>query len=344
MADSPSDVLDGAFVSYIGALQSESAPRVSGGDPALVWIVPESRDPAEWPMLLATHRWPGMHPRLLPIARDRHENLFCVCVCGTASDGGDGTIVYWSHESRLAVPIATNFEEFLRWCDTFLVDADTSDDEEIAAAHRKHLIANPAAPAAHLVMATLYAASDERDDAIDHGHLALAAFPEYSGAYVVLNKALDACATPRAAVSAALQALNLPLVFSGPSPDPYHRCLPKASVAWLVEEIDDLLSPSERDALSPAMLDLLRSPIPTFPHNWRERALEAAESGDLCAAAYHAENAFFLATMHSEDADDEATDSGALLMDIYDSLAWSQRMPWLANATKPTRRRTRARW
>lgn len=334
-----------------------------GDDEGLIWLgeiglrVPEDGVVDEdWLEELAGQRWRGMHPTLIPFARDGWGNRFCFVRPGAAHGSEGSAIVYWMYETFTAVPIASTCEGFLRWLglvtwaherdpnyDTvesgdasvvhrLLAEVDLEVDYEallpMPAPERRDVLAaalalDPSSPAARVTRALWRADQGDQLGAIADAETAAREFPDFAGAWAAKVRILANEPDSSERFDALLMALRRPMCFSGDRDMPWFRDVPPIEITTFAEALANHPRWESVERYDP-IWDLVQRLDPTSPTSWCEVALAYADANAIAEAVPMACNALHCAL-------DDATMRAAverLLVELYEALGWS----WHARA------------
>jgi len=305
--------------------------------------------PDAWVQELAMHRWPRMHPGLLPFAGDGAGNRFCFYIRGDEAPSINA-IVYWSHQTYRAVPVSTDFVGFLDWMlvlghwlarslDVAPLDMQHLREvvlpfakafrpdlepllprlyEQYPSAHRQIVSIAPQSPASQLVVAMARMEDGYAEEARSRIQRAQLDFPEFAAAYAAEILVAGDTMSNDESLHLLLRILRVPLLFSADPQLASFRELPVLETPWLFDEL--LSNPEFEDADIPnALYELVRSEVWWDAEPWLAASVECANEGDVELALVLALNA---STLPLEDDIAEAWHS--LMVEFFDALQW----PW----------------
>ncbi|MFT4704084.1 MAG: hypothetical protein ACI81R_001780, partial [Bradymonadia bacterium] len=296
---------------------------------------------------LAHQRWLGMHPDLVPFARDGWGNRFCFLRPSDTRRPGDSVIMYWMYETFVAIPIASSFEAFLRWIGliTWAHSVDPSYDSveqsdydgflRIVEPHltlpqfsslvptrvaERRVVAqaglklDPRSPSLLVHRAASRDADDQVAALLDCDN-ALQHFPQFTAAHVMKALLLRKERGSVERLNALRASLESPLAFTGDKTMPWFRDVPSIDCDRIAEALSS--HPRLHDLCNgdPIML-LVQRLDPSAPMSWVELTLAQVDSGDLHAAVVMATNALHCAV------DDAAAreEVERLLVQLYDAI------------------------
>ena len=327
----------------------------SRGDARQVWLgdvgfyMHNDDDQSRWSDALASRRWRGMHPDLVPFAEDGFGNRFCFY--RSARDGCrvNRSIVYWMYETYRAVPVASGFAGFLAWLQLSayvaarrgdpVIDRRHVDEEiaplmdalgcalDVAAAldepdpapvdvHRAHLRVDPHAPGPAVSLAAYLGDHDAELEALDLCAEATFSFPEFAAARLVAGRLHQRAGDSAHAAEAYMQTLLRPLVYGGDPQMNGFRRLPEVDATQVVERL--LALPDVPDSVIDSPIwTMARRDDPRSPRAWLQLAGEYAMESDLETAVVMATNALYLGV-----ASELLPGIEGLLAELYGALEW----------------------
>jgi hypothetical protein len=302
-----------------------------------------------WVQELAMHRWPRMHPSLLPFAGDGAGNRFCFYIRGD-EEPSVNAIVYWSHQTYRAVPVSTDFVGFLDWMLVLghwlarsldVAPMDLYHLREVVlpfarefrpdlepllprlygqypSAHRQIVSVAPQSPASQLVVAMARMEDGHVEEARSRIQRAQLDFPEFAAAYAAEIQVAGDTMSKDESLHLLLRILRVPLLFNGDPQLASFNELPVLDTAWLFDEL--LGNPEFEDADVPnALYELVLGEVWWDAEPWLAASVECANGGDLELALVLALNA---STLPMEEDIAEAWHS--LMVEFFDALKW----PW----------------
>lgn len=298
-------------------------------------------------------RWRGMHPDLLPFARDGWGNRFCFVDAPDALAPEGFAIVYWMYETFAAVPIASSFEAFLRWVglstwaharDPHYETVSESDFEDAAAVLESvgccgdfdrllpmpaptrrdvlqaGLTLDPQSPALLVESARRSVGKGPSLKAVAEAQRAAEHFRGFGGAHRTVAELVSGEASgPR--FDALLKALHAPLTFHGDADMPWFRGIPSADASAVSDALLAHPKHSQIDLDAP-IWEIAHRLDPANPLSWAEVALSYADEGELRLALPMACNA-----MHCAISDRELLGDMERLVDqLYVAMGWEPRL------------------
>jgi hypothetical protein len=331
---------------------------MEGDDEGFVWLgevgirVPHDGVVDEdWVEELAGLRWRGMHPDLIPFARDSWGNRFCFYRPGAPRGGEGSAIVYWLYETFTAVPVASTCEGFLRWLglitwaherdpnyemveagdsarlmevlDSLNLGVDAEALLPMPAPERRDVLAaslalDPACPAGLVTRGLWRAQQGDTFGGTEDARLAAFTFPDFAAAYAAQVTMLAGERDSSERFDALLMALRCSLCFSGDPDMPWFRDVPVVEAETLAESLATHKRWEDIERFDP-IWDLVQRLDPSSPASWCEVALAYADTGAFAEAVPMACNA-----LHFSLSDPTMRhDVERLLVELYEALGWS---------------------
>lgn len=280
---------------------------------------------------LRQRRWRGMHPDLLPFARDGWGNRFCFVDTPDPLARESRAVVYWMYETFSAVPIASSFESFLRWVglstwaharDPHYETVSEADFEAAATvleavgcfadydqllpmpAPTRHdvlqagLELDPFSPALLVENARQTRGGQVRLTAVAEAQRAATQFRGFGGAHRRVAEVIAGEESP-SRFDALLEALRAPLTYFGDRDMPWFRGVPVADPSGVAEALLAHPKHSQIDLDQP-IWDIAHRLDPGNPLSWAEVALAYADEGAFHEALPMACNALHCAVGDTE--------------------------------------------